>query len=222
MSSWVSVRRTRATLAHSVHDQTLVRRVDKVCKRRRQPFRPRQSEVENLFFITSSTSPSGVHCAVCGCVPTGRMSRLWPSLLKVGPGSFSPTGYCGGIEQAFAPIGSGTRPGRPPVSRELRELIHRMSKENPLWGARRILCAMALVASARLGTATDHYREVVLAPSTRYLLARLPFGSGVSSASFTRTCSGGRAGWAGFSKDDRAKGVPCLRARKSCLVRNAI
>ena len=33
---------------------------------------------------------------------------------------------------------SGARPGRPTVSRELRELIHRMSKENPLWGAPRI------------------------------------------------------------------------------------
>src|SRR5260221_10485903 len=30
------------------------------------------------------------------------------------------------------------RPGRPRVSRELRELIQRMSKENPLWGAPRI------------------------------------------------------------------------------------
>jgi hypothetical protein len=30
------------------------------------------------------------------------------------------------------------RPGRPRVSRELRELIQRMGKENPLWGAPRI------------------------------------------------------------------------------------
>jgi len=30
------------------------------------------------------------------------------------------------------------RPGRPRVSRELRDLIHQMSKENPLWGAPRI------------------------------------------------------------------------------------
>jgi transposase InsO family protein len=33
---------------------------------------------------------------------------------------------------------SRARPGRPRVSRELRELIQRMSKENPLWGAPRI------------------------------------------------------------------------------------
>ena len=33
---------------------------------------------------------------------------------------------------------SRRRLGRPRVSRELRELIRRMSKENPLWGAPRI------------------------------------------------------------------------------------
>jgi hypothetical protein len=32
---------------------------------------------------------------------------------------------------------SRARPGRPKISRELRELIRRMSKENPLWGAPR-------------------------------------------------------------------------------------
>ena len=30
------------------------------------------------------------------------------------------------------------QPGRPPVSRETRELIRKMSRENPLWGAPRI------------------------------------------------------------------------------------
>ena len=30
------------------------------------------------------------------------------------------------------------RPGRPKIERELRDLIRRMSKENPLWGAPRI------------------------------------------------------------------------------------
>jgi len=30
------------------------------------------------------------------------------------------------------------QPGRPPVSKEIRQLIRRMSRENPLWGAPRI------------------------------------------------------------------------------------
>jgi hypothetical protein len=33
---------------------------------------------------------------------------------------------------------SQARPGRPKVERELRDLIRRMSEENPLWGAPRI------------------------------------------------------------------------------------
>jgi putative transposase len=37
------------------------------------------------------------------------------------------------------------KPGRPPVQRELRELIRRMSRENPLWGAPRILSELLLV-----------------------------------------------------------------------------
>ncbi len=39
-------------------------------------FKPRrQLEVKNLFFVTSSTSPSGVHRAVRGCV--GATGRCW-------------------------------------------------------------------------------------------------------------------------------------------------
>src|SRR5215470_17027044 len=30
------------------------------------------------------------------------------------------------------------QPGRPPVSKEIRQLIRRMSRENPIWGAPRI------------------------------------------------------------------------------------
>src|SRR6476620_10865762 len=68
------------------------------------------------------------------------MSRLWPSLLRsariVQPDTILRWHRAG--FRAYWRWKSGTRPGRSPISRELRELIHRMSKENPLWGAPRI------------------------------------------------------------------------------------
>jgi putative transposase len=37
------------------------------------------------------------------------------------------------------------KPGRPPIEREIRDLIRRMSKENPTWGAPRIVSELALL-----------------------------------------------------------------------------
>ena len=37
------------------------------------------------------------------------------------------------------------KPGRPPIQAEIRELIRRMSRENPLWGAPRILSELLLL-----------------------------------------------------------------------------
>jgi putative transposase len=37
------------------------------------------------------------------------------------------------------------KPGRPPIEREVRDLIRRMSKENPNWGAPRIVSELALL-----------------------------------------------------------------------------
>ena len=37
------------------------------------------------------------------------------------------------------------RPGRPPIEREIRDLIRRMSRENPTWGAPRILSELLLL-----------------------------------------------------------------------------
>ena len=67
-------------------------------------------------------------------------TRLWPSLLRsariVQPDTILRWHRAG--FRAYWRWKSGTHPGRPPISRELRELIHRMSRENPLWGAPRI------------------------------------------------------------------------------------
>src|SRR5262245_59318569 len=65
---------------------------------------------------------------------------LWPSLLclshVVQPATILRWHRAG--FRAYWRWKSRGRPGRPRVSRELRELIQRMSKENPLWGAPRI------------------------------------------------------------------------------------
>jgi transposase InsO family protein len=37
------------------------------------------------------------------------------------------------------------KPGRPPIEREIRDLIRRMSRENPTWGAPRIVSELALL-----------------------------------------------------------------------------
>ena len=37
------------------------------------------------------------------------------------------------------------KPGRPPIEREIRNLIRRMSRENPTWGAPRIVSELALL-----------------------------------------------------------------------------
>jgi hypothetical protein len=68
------------------------------------------------------------------------MTWLWPSLLGLSR-VVQPDTILRWHRAGFRPYWrwkSRGRPGRPRVSRELRELIQRMSKENPLWGAPRI------------------------------------------------------------------------------------
>ena len=68
------------------------------------------------------------------------MTWLWPSLLGlarvVQPDTILRWHRAG--FRAYWRWKSRGRPGRPRVCRELRELIRRISKENPLWGAPRI------------------------------------------------------------------------------------
>jgi hypothetical protein len=68
------------------------------------------------------------------------MTWLWPGLLGlsrvVQPDTILRWHRAG--FRAYWRWKSRARSGRPPLDRELRELIRRMSKENPLWGAPRI------------------------------------------------------------------------------------
>ena len=89
-----------------------------VCKARRP--RPRLTEIDRIFWVL--------------------LSRLWTSwrhsLLVVRPQTM-----IGWHRQGFRRYWawkSRRRSGRAPISAELRELIRRMSRANPLWGAPRI------------------------------------------------------------------------------------
>jgi len=102
-------------------------------------------EVENLFLrhqlnIALRGAPRRLRLRGSDRALMVWMTWLWPSLLGlsrvVQPDTilrWHRTGF-----RAYWRWKSRARPGRPRVSRELRELIQRMSKENPLWGAPRI------------------------------------------------------------------------------------
>src|SRR5438094_4657514 len=68
------------------------------------------------------------------------MTRLWPSLLALARAVQPATilrWHRAGFRTYWRWKSQG-RPGRPKIEHELRNLIRRMSKENPLWGAPRI------------------------------------------------------------------------------------
>src|SRR5437660_5769869 len=105
----------------------------------------RRLEVENLVLrhqlnVALRRAPQRVRLRAGDRALMVWMTRMWPSLLGltrvVQPATILRWHRCG--FRAYWRWKSRGRPGRPRVSRELRELIQRMSKENPLWGAPRI------------------------------------------------------------------------------------
>jgi hypothetical protein len=106
---------------------------------------PRQLEVENLFLrhqlnVALRRTPQRVRLRAGDRALMVWMTRRWPSLFGlsrvVQPDTILRWHRAG--FRAYWRWKSRGRPGRPRVSRELRELIQRMSKENLLWGAPRI------------------------------------------------------------------------------------
>ena len=78
------------------------------------------------------------------------LSRLWsgwrPALLIVQPATvvkWHRQGF-----KIYWRWKSRKRPGRPQVNRKIRDLIRRMSRENPMWGAPRILSELLLLGHA--------------------------------------------------------------------------
>jgi putative transposase len=109
-------------------------------------FKPqRRLEIENLFLryqlnIAVQRTPHRRRLRGSDRALLVWMTWLWPRLLDlsrvVQPDTFLRWHRAG--FRAYWHWKSHARPGRPKISRELRELIRRMSKENPLWGAPRI------------------------------------------------------------------------------------
>ena len=106
---------------------------------------PRRLEVENLFLrhqlnVALRRAPQRVRLRAGDRALMVWMTRMWPSLLGltrvVQPATILRGHRCG--FRAYWRWKSRARPGRPRVERELRDLIRRMSEENPLWGAPRI------------------------------------------------------------------------------------
>jgi transposase InsO family protein len=106
---------------------------------------PRRLEIENLFLrhqlnVALRRAPQRVRLRAGDRALMVWMTRRWPSLLGlshvVQPDTILRSHRAG--FRTYWRWKSRGRPGRPRVSRELRELIQRMSKENPLWGAPRI------------------------------------------------------------------------------------
>jgi hypothetical protein len=105
----------------------------------------RRLEVENLFLrhqlnIALRRAPHRLRLRRSDRALLVWMTWLWPSLLGlarvVQPDTILRWHRAG--FRAYWRWRSRGRPGRPKIERELRDLIRRMSKENPLWGAPRI------------------------------------------------------------------------------------
>jgi hypothetical protein len=105
----------------------------------------RRLEIENLFLrhqlnIALRRAPHRLRLRANDRALLVWMTWLWPSLLGlsrvVQPDTILRWHRAG--FRAYWRWKSHRRPGRPRVSRELRELIRRMNRENPLWGAPRI------------------------------------------------------------------------------------
>jgi transposase InsO family protein len=109
-------------------------------------FKPRwRLEAENLFLrhqlaIALRRAPARLRLCGSDRALLVLMTRLWPSLLGaarvVQPETVLRWHRAG--FKAFWRWKSRNRVGRPKIDRELRDLIRRMSQENPSWGASRI------------------------------------------------------------------------------------
>jgi hypothetical protein len=76
------------------------------------------------------------------------LARLWPnwrSALAIVQPDTVVKWHRKGFKLYWRWKSNAGKPGRPPIEREIRDLIRRMSRENPTWGAPRILSELLLL-----------------------------------------------------------------------------
>ena len=98
------------------------------------------------------------------------LSRLWPnwrSALAIVQPETVIKWHRKGFKLYWRWKSRAGKPGRPPIEREIRDLIRRMSRENPTWGAPRIVSELALlghdVAEADRGQVHGPHAETAFA-----------------------------------------------------------
>jgi len=102
---------------------------------------------------TSAPVPVLMHVATPKRRPRDRifwvvLSRLWPnwrSALAIVQPETVIKWHGQGFKLYWRRKSRPGKPGRPPIEREIRDLIRRMSRENPTWGAPRIVSELALL-----------------------------------------------------------------------------
>jgi putative transposase len=94
------------------------------------------------------------------------LSRLWPpsrSVLAIVQPETVIKWHRMGFKLYWRWKSKAGKPGRPPIEREIRDLIRRMSRENPTWGAPRILSELLLlgynIAEATVAKYMVHKRK---------------------------------------------------------------
>src|ERR1700745_3040372 len=135
---------------------------------------PHRLEVENLFLrhqlnIALRRAPHRPRLRGSDRALIALVTWLWPSLLGlsriVRPDTILRWHRAG--FRAYWRWKSRGQPGRPRVGRELRELIQRMSKENPLWGAPRITGELLKLGLEIAGSTVSKYMSRPGGPSSQ-------------------------------------------------------
>lgn len=156
----------------------------------RLQFRSRRSiEAENLVLRHQLATlrlrrPMRTHVGLWGRIILVTLYQLFPSILD-SIHIVQPATILRWHRQGFRTYWrwkSGRKGGRPKIDAELRDLIRRISKENPLWGAPRIHGELLLLGY-----------EVSQTTVAKYMVKRQPNGGGQTWKTFLEIHKGGIA-----------------------------